>query len=1014
MNYRRALLLGAVASIAASMVPNTSARDLTFEERVLAQEAIERVRHSHLVGSRRSFEQAMPREAIESKVRAYLEHSEALETIGHTSVTAAMLEKEMARIAKGSRMPERLRELYAALGNDPVLIAECIARPALVARLTQSFPDDSRDFDPKRVAPAADLGDLELPASSEAAESCVPDDTWDNGSLDDVPDPTSDPKAIWTGTEMVVWGGFHLSRGGKYDPVTDTWSLTSVIGAPVPRLEFTMVWTGDRVLVWGGRSDGYDELNTGGLYDPQTDTWTPTSVTGAPSGRYAHTAVWTGTRMIVWGGYDGAAFVQTGGLYDPDTDTWMPTTTQNAPEARWEHAAVWASGQMVIWGGAVFDPAQGGVPTNTGGRYDPVSNTWLPTSTAGSLFPRTGATAVWTGSRVLLWGGVDDPARASDLGQYDPATDTWAVVSSFVAPAWRYDHTAVWTGTELIVWGGHANGAEANSGGRYNPSTNTWASTSTLGAPSPREDHVAVWTGTQMIVWGGYDGGNTGGRYDPATDTWTPTRTAFLALSENVSVWTGNEMILWGGEYPDAPGARYDPVLDTWTAVTTVNEPDRRSYHTAVWSGDEMIVWGGSRGNELGTGGRYDPSTDTWRATSNLNAPDPRYSHAAVWTGNRMIVWGGAGHNMLLATGGSYDPVTNAWTATSTTDAPIARQGPTAVWTGSKMIVWGGVNHGSVRTGGVYDPTTDTWTATSLTNAPKRFGHTAVWTGTRMVVWGGSDDVSFPAAGASYDPVSNAWTSTSVVGAPSGRLRHTAVWTGTRMIVFGGSGNVDSEPLPGAGWLYDPTTDSWSAASLTNAPAPRYGHAAQWTGDLMLVWGGTGGPGTGGRYAFGQSVDVDGDGYTTCGGDCDDSSSSIHPGAVELCDSLDNDCDFSIDEGVPLPTTRPSVSVGKLGTATSLSWAPLSDATGYDAVKGNLGPLRNSNGNFTTATKACIANDVAAATVSDGEVPPPTGGLWFVVRSVNACSGAGTYDEPGSSQQGSRDAEIAASASACP
>ena len=37
----------------------------------------------------------------------------------------------MDRMAKHTKQPEVLRELFKALGNDPVVIAECVARPAL-------------------------------------------------------------------------------------------------------------------------------------------------------------------------------------------------------------------------------------------------------------------------------------------------------------------------------------------------------------------------------------------------------------------------------------------------------------------------------------------------------------------------------------------------------------------------------------------------------------------------------------------------------------------------------------------------------------------------------------------------------------------------------------------------------------------------------------------------------------------------------------------------------------------
>jgi hypothetical protein len=42
--------------------------------------------------------------------------------------------------------------------------------------------------------------------------------------------------------------------------------------------------------------------------------------------------------------------------------------------------------------------------------------------------------------------------------------------------------------------------------------------------------------------------------------------------------------------------------------------------------------------------------------------------------------------------------------------------------------------------------------------------------------------------------------------------------------------------------------------------------------------------------------DFDGDGWTGCGGDCNDQNPEVHPGAVEVCDGADNDCDPATDE----------------------------------------------------------------------------------------------------------------------
>ena len=47
-----------------------------------------------------------------------------------------------------------------------------------------------------------------------------------------------------------------------------------------------------------------------------------------------------------------------------------------------------------------------------------------------------------------------------------------------------------------------------------------------------------------------------------------------------------------------------------------------------------------------------------------------------------------------------------------------------------------------------------------------------------------------------------------------------------------------------------------------------------------------------------EIFDIDGDGFTTCQGDCDDSDPNIYPGATEACgDGIDNNCNGQIDEG---------------------------------------------------------------------------------------------------------------------
>src|SRR5262249_2365719 len=88
-------------------------RQLTFEERVRAQEAIERLNYSHQIGVSQPFEEAFPRSLLERKVTTYLKQSAALETFWQSPVSRDQLRRELERMAANTRMPERLRPIYA-------------------------------------------------------------------------------------------------------------------------------------------------------------------------------------------------------------------------------------------------------------------------------------------------------------------------------------------------------------------------------------------------------------------------------------------------------------------------------------------------------------------------------------------------------------------------------------------------------------------------------------------------------------------------------------------------------------------------------------------------------------------------------------------------------------------------------------------------------------------------------------------------------------------------------------
>src|SRR5213592_1401187 len=137
----------------------------------------------------------MSQAQIEEKVEDYLRNSQALEDYWQRPITPDQLQAEMERIASHSKQPEVLRELFAALGNDPFVIAECLARPVLAEHLvTQLYPQAEKLTTlawPKEalrlglanaetqvpVTMATVSANYMLPAISDQPRGCI-DDSW--------------------------------------------------------------------------------------------------------------------------------------------------------------------------------------------------------------------------------------------------------------------------------------------------------------------------------------------------------------------------------------------------------------------------------------------------------------------------------------------------------------------------------------------------------------------------------------------------------------------------------------------------------------------------------------------------------------------------------------------------------------------------------------------------------------------------------------------------------------------
>jgi hypothetical protein len=236
------------------------------------------------------------------------------------------------------------------------------------------------------------------------------------------PEPASGTASVWTGTELISWGGYlsdsktatytYLATGSAFDPSSNTWS--PIPAAPEARSGATPVWTGSEALFLFGQKDT-KTYRDGVSFDPATGRWR--TVAAAPIDPDITTAVWTGSEFIAWGSQarDGRSGGAEGAVYDPASDTWRRIA--DAPISLNLASGVWTGHRMIVFGSLLDNGNHAASDTAVGASYDPATDTWtsLP---ASDLSPQA-TSAVWTDDGMLAW----DYLTHSQT--YDPRTDTW-------------------------------------------------------------------------------------------------------------------------------------------------------------------------------------------------------------------------------------------------------------------------------------------------------------------------------------------------------------------------------------------------------------------------------------------------------------------------------------------------------------------------------------------------------------------------------------------------------------
>ncbi len=333
----------------------------------------------------------------------------------------------------------------------------------------------------------------------------------------------------------------------------------------------------------------------------------------------------------------------------------------------------------------------------------------------GGFVGRSQAAYTVMGQKLFVWGGVDQNGINLNSGAiYDPGLDTWqATAVSANTPSARVLATAVWTGSQVIVWGGRtADGAaEYKNGAFYDPVNNAWQ-------PLPKDPMVArsgsigfAYGNAAFFTLGWTRNGSVldkGAQYQILGQNWFNATNDLLGRLEHPGFAVeGSKLYVVGGldeqgQAQDA-GAVYDMTTNGWTLIKVL--PGRRYGAFSAYSGSRLWVWGGRDNNDVAAtpgltleGGNL----GTWTAIATAGQPTNR------WAPQRRSGWAfaiDADDFALLAgrdlvgvfktDGGVYDRAQNTWSGIPAWPSGLAHEWGVGAWVNGQFITWGGLNNGT-------------------------------------------------------------------------------------------------------------------------------------------------------------------------------------------------------------------------------------------------------------------------------------------------------------------------------
>jgi len=309
---------------------------------------------------------------------------------------------------------------------------------------------------------------------------------------------------VATPNKMIIWGGLSgqsdtyppvISNGASYTPSTQSWFIISTKNEPKARYGHSTIWTGNEMIIWGGKGTS-KELKDGAIYNPTTDKWRPIKTPNHLSSRMFHKAVWTGKKMIIWGGTNKRKNLNDGGIYNPQTNSWEKLPVKNSIEGLTSHSMIWTGSEVIIWGGHTNSKK-----SNIGWALSLNTNTWKVLDSNGPASRANHATA-WVDKKMFILGGMGNHGLLKTAKVYHPDRDKWETIIPLSTA--RSGQAIATLDHGFIIWGGKSDNGPSNFGAYYNIDTKHWLALPSDNQPSARMNHSLVRVGKHLIVWGGF------------------------------------------------------------------------------------------------------------------------------------------------------------------------------------------------------------------------------------------------------------------------------------------------------------------------------------------------------------------------------------------------------------------------------------------------------------------------------------------------------------------------------